>query len=122
MEKNETGNNPIENQSETINGVYIPKNIEECFLELDKILKKDDIKILKELESKNECSWKYHMGLGLYIRNNWGLWADSRLQKYLKERFCFDADDMSSMILGLYWEWLNGIDVNWKKFDLKIRE
>jgi hypothetical protein len=117
---NETGNNPIENQSETINGVYIPMNIEACFLELIKILKKDDIKILKELETKDECSWRYHMGLGLYLRNNWGLWADSRLQKYFRERFCFHADDISSMILCFYWEWLNGIDDNWKKFELKI--
>ena len=120
MEKSETENNPIENQSETINGIYIPKNIEECFLELNKFLKKDDIKIMKEFKSKVLYSFNYHMGLGNYIRNNWGLWADSRLYNYLRERFCFDADDMSGRILGFYWEWLNGIDDNWKKFDLNI--
>ena len=122
MEENEAGSNPTENLSETINGVYIPKNIEECFLELNKILNKDDIKILKELKTKDECSWKYHMGLGIYLRNNWGLWANSRLQEYFRERFCFHEDDMSSMIIVFYWEWLNGINDNWKKFDLKIRE
>ena len=49
---------------------------------------------------------KLHMSLGMWIRNNWGLWGGSRLQKYL-----FDISDhpdgMSSIILEYYYDWLH---------------
>ena len=121
MEEIEDGFIQKWNESEFIDGVYIPNNIKECFLELDKLLDKDTIKMIKEYENPFRCSINLHMGLGTFIRNKWGLWAMSRLQKYLRERSCFDSDDMSGRILSFYWEWLNGIDDNWKKFDINKR-
>jgi len=108
-------------QSDSIDGVYIPKNIEECFLELNKILSKEEIKQFKELKSKDE-TFTYHFSIGMWIRNNWGLWGGSRIQLYMKDRldmFSSEPDDMSGMILEFYWEWLNGKNRNWKKFDKK---
>ncbi|NVO10521.1 MAG: hypothetical protein HXX16_11210 [Bacteroidales bacterium] len=101
---------------DSINHVYIPRNIEECFIELDKILKKEDIKTIKELKSSVETI-NYHFNLGMWIRNNWGLWGGSRLQLYMHERHEDEPDDMSAKILELYWDWLNGIEKNWKKFN-----
>ena len=108
-------------QSDSIDGVYIPKNIEECFLELNKLLSEEEIKQFKELKSKDETI-DYHFGLGMWIRNNWGLWGGSRIQLYMKDRmdrFIVEPDDMSGMILEFYWEWLNGKNKNWEKFDKK---
>lgn len=104
-------------QSDSINGVYIPKNIKECFLQLDKLLKDSDIKQIKELKNK-EGTLKFHHGLGTWIRNNWGLWGGSRLQLYILDREKTQPDGMSAKILEFYWEWLNGINENWTKFDL----
>ncbi len=101
---------------DSINHVYIPRNIEECFTSLDKLLRKEDIKTIKELKNCEETIM-YHHNLGLWIRNNWGLWGGSRLQIYMHERQENEPDGMSAKILELYWDWLNGISKNWKKFD-----
>lgn len=110
---------PVEKfQSYIINGVYIPENIKECFLELDKLLPKEEIKKIKELNSKSETI-QYHRNIGMWIRNNWRLWGGSRLQLYMYDRINDEPDGMSAKILEFYWEWLNGINENWEKFDEK---
>jgi hypothetical protein len=105
-------------QLDSINGVYIPKDIKDCFLQLDKLLTSEDIKEIKGLKSKSETI-EYHHSLGMWIRNNWGLWGGSRLSTYMNDRMNQEPDAMSSMILELYWEWLHGINENWEKFDMK---
>lgn len=105
-------------KQDSINGVYIPKNMEDCFLQLNKLLSKKDITQIKNLKNKNETG-KYHLSLGMWIRNNWGLWGGSRLQKYIMDRIQTEPDGMSSLVLEFYWEWLNGINKNWKEFDQK---
>jgi hypothetical protein len=92
---------------DTIEGVYIPKNLEDCFIQLDKILKTVDKEDIKKLESRSNMI-SYHMGLGLWMRNNWGLWGGSRLLKYFKERGVSHPDSMSSIILYNYYDWLKG--------------
>jgi len=103
-------------QLDSINGIYIPKNIKECFLELDKLLSKEDIKKIKQLKDKSKTI-AYHHGLGTWIRNNWGLWGGSRFQKYMEDRVEDQPDGWSGTILEFYWEWLNGINANWERFD-----
>jgi hypothetical protein len=108
-------------KSDSLDGVYIPKNIEECFLELNKLLSEEEIKQFKELKSKDEA-FNYHFSIGMWMRNNWGFWGGSRFQLYMKDRMdeiFVEPDDMSGMILEFYWEWLNGKNKNWEKFDKK---
>ena len=107
-------------QQDSINGFYIPKNISECFSELDRLLKKEDIKEIKSLNNKTGTIM-FHLTLGMWIINNWGLWGGSRLQTYMMERTQDEPDGMSAMILEIYWEWLNGINENWIKFDKKLK-
>ena len=104
--------------ADSLNGRYIPKNIEECFLELNKTLKPETIESIKNLKSRDETI-NYHFGLGLWIRNNWGLWGGSRLQAYLTNKGLNHPDDMSGHILEYYYEWLNGINKGWQEFDKK---
>ncbi len=98
--------------ADSIDGVYIPKNIEECFIELNKLLKPKDIEQIKK-----EGGGLYHFGLGMWLRNNWGLWGGSRLQVYLKERGEWHPDDMSGTILDFYRDWLNDKHERWQKYD-----
>ncbi|WP_196939121.1 DUF6794 domain-containing protein [Sphingobacterium pedocola] len=89
--------------ADSIGDVYIPKNLEECFSQLNIILKPVDLEKLKSSAGIN-----YHMGLGMWIRNNWGLWGASRLQQYFIKRGYSDPDSISSVILDNYISWLNG--------------
>lgn len=103
--------------ADSIQGFYIPKNIEECFTELDKLLKPKDIKALKSLKEEEVIS-NYHHGLGTYLRNNWYLWGGSRLSNYFKNLGIFHPDDISSIILRSYYRYLNQQEI---KLDKQIK-
>jgi hypothetical protein len=104
--------------ADSINGMYIPKNLEECFLELNKLLKPKDIETIKNLKDRNEMIL-YHHGFGTWLRNNWGFWGGSRLQQYLMAKGLTHPDDMSATILEFYYDWLNGQHDKWKEFEMK---
>lgn len=101
---------------ESIEGVYIPKNLGECFIELDKLLPEVDREEMKALASRDEMI-KYHLTLGMWMRNNWGLWGGSRLQKYFTDKGVTHPESMSSVILYHYYDWLNGRKENWKDWE-----
>jgi len=104
--------------ADSIDGQYIPKNLEKCFLELNKLLKQKDISAIRKLKNSGETI-DYHHGLGTWLRNNWGLWAGSRLQQYLIGKGIYHPDDMSGTILELYQEWLTNKHDNWKELEAK---
>ncbi|MDN3706530.1 hypothetical protein QW060_26360 [Myroides ceti] len=104
--------------ADSLNGLYIPKNLEECFLELNKLLKHKDIETIKNLKDRNETIM-YHHGFGTWLRNNWGLWGGSRLQQYLIDKGLRHPDDMSATILEYYYDWLNEQHEKWKEFEAK---
>lgn len=105
---------------ETINGVYIPRDLGECLVELDKLLTEIDKKEMRAL-ARREDMISYHLGLGMWIRNNWGLWGGSRLQKYFRERGINHPDEMSSVVLYHYYDWLSGKKETWKEWEKKPR-
>lgn len=91
--------------SKSSTGLYIPVDLEDCFKELEKMLHSD---FLKEYKNKKEEDLAvYHMGLGLWLRNNWGLWGGSRLSKYFNQLGVFHPDDMSGIIINTFWSKLN---------------
>ena len=101
-----------------IDGVYIPKNIAECFTELDKMLSEDDRSEMRGVKSRDDMI-RYHLTLGMSLRNSWGLWANSRLAAYFIDRGVKHPDDMSGLILRYYYDWLNGRKDAWKEWDKK---
>lgn len=105
-------------QKDTIDGVYIPENLEDCFIQLDKLLSEEDKQTIKQLKNREETI-QFHHGLGTWIRNNWGLWGGSRLQKYMLDRGFRHPDDMSATILEFYYDWLHEQNDEWKKFETK---
>ncbi|NDV65528.1 DUF6794 domain-containing protein [Bacteroides sp. 224] len=103
-------------EADSINGFYIPKNLEECFFELNKLLKPENIEVIKNLEKRHETII-YHHGLGTFLRNNWGLWGGSRLQQYFQKKGIEHPDDMSYTVLSYYYDWLNEQHDDWKAFE-----
>lgn len=104
--------------ADSINGVYIPRNLEDCFIQLDSLLSSADKEIIKNLPSSAETI-KYHYGLGMWIRNNWGLWGGSRLQQYFTNKKIYHPDSMSGIILQYYYDWLNGNNAEWQRFEIE---
>ena len=58
---------------------------------------------------------QYHFSLGMWMRNNWGLWQGSKLSKWFNERGIFHPDDMSAIILDSYWHHLCGLPINFEE-------
>lgn len=105
---------------ENIDDIYIPKNLYESLTELDRILNFENKKQL--IESKDIWQFNSHMGgLGMWIRNNWGINGGSRLLKYFNDRNIgkkiFGNDEISGVIIEQYTLWLKGNKNAWKKWE-----
>jgi hypothetical protein len=94
--------------SDSLNSrLNIPENIEEAHRELENLLSDEDIAEIKNLPSSNSTI-RYHLGLGMWLRNNWGLWAGSDLYIWFYERGYTHPDNISATILETFWNYLNG--------------
>jgi hypothetical protein len=93
-------------KQDTLDGVYIPKDLEDCFRELDKLLTENN----REKFGETMPAY-YHMGLGTNLRNRWGLWSSSRLRELFLDLGITHPDDMSSIILNSYHHYVNGNEV-----------
>lgn len=51
-----------------------------------------------------------HFGMGMWLRNNWGLWGGSKLKDYFLEKGIEHADNMSSSILNTYYHYVATIE------------
>ena len=94
----------------------IPKNIEEAFAELDRMLQQDDKDYIVE-----NGSIAVHHSLGRWIRNNWELWDDEAndLKRIFTDIGISHPDDMSDHIIKWYIHHLKNDDDFYKK-EIKI--
>ena len=97
-------------QKDSIDGVYIPIDLNDCFKQLDGFWI-DSIKTEVRNMTEDEFTSNAHFGIGLWMRNNWGLWGGSRLSKYFNTLGIFHPDDMSGTILTSYHRHLLGQDI-----------
>jgi len=100
-------------RQDSVDGKYIPLNLPDCFIELDKILSQETKQNIKK---KGVAG--LHLSLGMYIRNRWQLWSGSRLKKYFLDT-CGDfthPDSMSYVILKYYYQWLLGNKDAWREW------
>jgi hypothetical protein len=88
--------------SSSYNRTYIPADLSDAHRELVKMLPAKELEHIKAMATEGEMI-EYHMGLGLGIRNQWGLWHDSRLARYFEQLGVDHADDMSGIILNTFW-------------------
>jgi hypothetical protein len=69
---------------------------------LAKTLRSSDLASIKAMRNEIEMV-QFHMGLGLWMRNEWGLRKDSSLAHFFLQRGSLSADDMSSIVLETFW-------------------
>jgi hypothetical protein len=86
-------------------GLYIPRDLEDCFVELKKMLHPS---LIDEIKTGTENDMvDHHFGLGMWMRNYWRLWGGSRLGEYFNSLGISHPDDMSSIVLDSFWRHLN---------------
>jgi hypothetical protein len=121
--------------TDTIKGVYIPKNLDDCFTQINSFWA-DSTKMEMKKLTENEFSGRLHHSFGTWMRNNWRLWGGSRLSKYFNDLGVYHPDDMSGIILDSYHRYLNNKEIklneqikyyqdyweNSKKTELKRKE
>lgn len=83
----------------------IPNKFEECNDALNKLLQPVDQ--IEFMNLPREKLITTHSGLGMWIRNNWGLWRNGPLCQDMKSHGFRHPDDMSGTIIKEYWLYLN---------------
>jgi hypothetical protein len=86
----------------------IPLTLNDCYLALNDLLDGDVKEDIKN-SSVNDLI-EYHMGLGLWIRNNWFRQNNNRITKLLYDNGLRNFDSMSQTIIIGYHYYLNNIN------------
>ena len=98
--------------TDSLRGIYIPINLEDCFKSLDEIYT-DSVRIeIAKLKEKEYSSGNHQFGIGIWMRNNWQLWGGSRLSKYFNQLGINHPDDMSGIIMDSYHRYLRKEEIN----------
>jgi hypothetical protein len=88
-------------------GYYIPENIWDALVEVDRIMGETGQQETLLHQEDDMC--RYHHGFGTWMRNNWGLWAGSRLADEFNQLGITHPDDMTGIILTTYWRLMHGL-------------
>jgi len=94
---------------DSIDGIYIPYDLEDAISSLNKIFNTEEKILYKEMSEDDFISLS-HFSIGQAIRNDWGLWGYSRIRTHLINLGITNPDKMSSFILTAYHRRLKGID------------
>ncbi len=98
----------------------IPTNLNECISTLNVALSQSDKDIF--YNTPEAQLYKYHHGLGQWLRNCWGLWNGSVLRTYFMKLGLTHADDMSSIVLVSFHRSLHGKPVELEAQLLKYKQ
>lgn len=98
-----------------INGVYIPKDLDDAFAELDRLSPPEALDKIR-VEDENYIAQKLHFGLGRWMAYNWNFDEGSRFSHYLKGLGLFYSSEMIDFILISYHRYLNK-----KPQDIEVR-
>jgi hypothetical protein len=98
----------------TENEKVVPTTLEEAHRQLENQFPKEELIKIDAMKSENEMI-EYHFGLGMQLRNSWGLWKGSPLWQYMHELGFTHPDDMSGVILETFWCKRHGKDFRLKK-------
>jgi len=96
--------------TDTLRGVYIPKDLEDCFIQINSFWH-DSTKTKIKNWTEEEFSCNAHFGFGMSIRNNWQLWGGSRLSKYFNDLGISHPDHMSGIIVHSFHRYLNDKEI-----------
>ena len=92
-----------------------PRNLEECYAILDSIIPEAEKVNIQKSENPKVMS-KYHMSLGLFIRNNWIRNGNIELVEQINpDHYKVGVDDIGSIVLAGYWYHIHKRPYSWKE-------
>lgn len=95
---------------EEIDGVYIPRDLEDVFAELRRLSSAADLEKLRRAP-EDVVRTRLHFGLGRWMIINWGFYEGSRLSHHLKEAGLLHPDDMARVLIVCFHRHLHGSDL-----------
>ena len=99
---------------EYLDGTYIPKNLTDVFVQLNKLAEAGDLQKFKTA-SEADVEVKLFPSLGRWMIHNWGFYGGSRLSHYLKSVGLTHPDDMARFLMLAYHRTLNDKPMNVKE-------
>jgi uncharacterized protein DUF6794 len=101
-------------KKEYIYGVYIPQDLTDAFVQLNKLIDKESKKNFKEV-NEDIAVKKLHFSFGRWMIYNWGFYEGSRLSHSLRQMGIYHPDEMARFIIITYHRYLN-------KEELRLKE
>ena len=95
----------IRYETDTLRGIYIPKDVEDCVVEIDKMVRDSTKYQILDLH-EDEFAANQNQYFGRILRNNWQLWNGSRLSQYFSLKGIQHPEAMSGFILKSYHRYL----------------
>jgi hypothetical protein len=90
-----------------------PANLQECYIKLDKMFSAEEKDIIMK-SNDSGMMIKYHMSIGMFIRNNWIRNGNYTLEKQINYKpWKVGIDDIGGVILDGYWHYLHKQEYNW---------
>lgn len=108
-------------KKDKLDGVYIPKNLDDALLQFDKLIAPESRAKFKLIPEDSVCNIM-HNRLGQWIILNWGFYGGSRLSHYLKSAGVTYPDDMADFLILAYSRKLNDKPVNIKELATGFRK
>jgi hypothetical protein len=88
-------------RQEVLYGTYIPKDVNEVILELNKKIDPQSKAKFANV-TEDEAASKLFFSLGRWMTHNWSLYEGSRLSKYMKDMGIHHPDDMVRFFIVIY--------------------
>ena len=93
-------------RQEVLYGVYIPKDVNEALLQLNRLTDEPSKNKFKSMGEEEAVS-KLFFSLGRWMSHNWGFNEGSRLTVNLRSMGIYSPDDMSRFLMTLFHRSLN---------------
>ncbi len=100
-------------RQEKLNGVYIPRDLLNCFDELNRLIEPKAKQKFMSM-SEYDAYHKLYFSLGRWIIQNWGFYEGSRLSDYFRKMGISYPEDMAQIIITSYHRHLNKVPLEVK--------
>lgn len=108
-------------KKDRLNGIYIPKNLDDALAQLDKLSSPESKLKFRSIPEDSICLIM-HNRLGQWMIVNWSFYEGSRLSYYLRSAGVSFPDDMADFLLLSFHRHLHGKPVVIKDMAIYFRE